>query len=198
LKITNIKTQVKHQDRVSIFVDDEYSFSLSMDQLLQFKLKKGLGLDEGQLKELVKASEEGKIRSKALEWLMMRPHSTREFKDYGYRKKIEPDLVERMIAEFTRKNYIDDYGFARWFAQSRIKKNKSKRHVVSELASKGIDRQIAHEVVEELGDDDESLKLLIEKLRTRSRYKEEKKLIAYLIGRGFSYSEVKSALSSDS
>ena len=35
MKITAIKAQVKNPERVSIFVDDKYSFSLSLDELVE-------------------------------------------------------------------------------------------------------------------------------------------------------------------
>ena len=43
MKITALKQQIKSADRVSVFVDEKYSFSLSLDDILTHKIKKGLG-----------------------------------------------------------------------------------------------------------------------------------------------------------
>ncbi|MCA9324234.1 hypothetical protein KC992_04000, partial [Candidatus Saccharibacteria bacterium] len=99
MKITQIKQQVKNPERVSVFVDGKYSFSLTLDQLLSEKLKKDIELETERVKQLVKLSDEGKIRARALEWLLTRPHSTREFRDYLYRKKAEKDLIEKLVEE---------------------------------------------------------------------------------------------------
>ena len=39
MKITALKAQVKNTQRVSIFVDERYSFSLSLDELVKYKIK---------------------------------------------------------------------------------------------------------------------------------------------------------------
>ena len=194
LKVTSIKEQVKNPNRVSVFVDDKYSFSLTLDQLLEQKLKKNVEIDEPRLVELKKLSDEGKLKAKALDWLMVRPHSKKEFREYAYRKKIEKDLSESWLQEFEAKKYLDDQKFAQWFAENRMRKNKSGRAIMAELASKGVSREIIQEVIVEQSNDEESLGKLIIKLKRRTRYQDEKKLIAYLLSKGFRYEDVKSAL----
>ncbi len=195
MKITAIKQQVKSDNRVSVFVDGKYSFSLTLDQLLREKLKKGLDLVSEDIERLKKLSDEGKLKQRALEWLLLRPHSVREFKDYMYRKKADKDLTESWVEDFKTKKYLNDEVFARWFSDQRIRKNKSMRAIISELRAKGVEQSIAEKVVANLDSgNEEALVNLVNKLRTRSRYKDEIKLKQYLVSKGFSYSEVKEAL----
>src|SRR3989338_4732093 len=107
MKITTIKQQLKNPERVSIFVDEKYSFSLSLDELITHKLKKDQELSQADVKRLKKISTDGKLRIRALEWLMIRPHSTRELRDYLRRKKAEPELTDRLVEEFTAKKYLN-------------------------------------------------------------------------------------------
>jgi len=206
-KITAIKAQVKNENRASIFLDGKYSFSLTLDQLLNQKLKKNDGLDELRIKELKKLSDEGKLKARAMEWLMGRPHSTREFRDYLYKKQAEKELINAWVEEFTDKNYLNDEAFARWFAENRRRKNKSARAIQAELSSKGIPVSISKPVLMELqqdGEDDEykksekdALKELIVKLRKRTRYQDEQKLKQHLLSKGFRYEDIKNALIND-
>lgn len=199
MKITAIKAQVKSEDRVSIFVDGKYSFSLNLDQLLQEKIKKNDEIDEHRIKQLKKLSDEGKLKQKALEWIMGRPHSERELRDYLYRKKAEKDLIESIVEEFREKKYLNDEAFATWFVELRRRKNKSTREISSELRGKGVSAVIVQRVIDDdEKTDKESLKLLFTKLSTRSRYKDQNKLKAYLVSKGFSYSDIKEALSENS
>jgi regulatory protein len=200
MKITALKQQIKNVGRVSIFVDGKYSFSLTLDQLLGQKLKKDTELDENQIKDLKKLSDEGKLKQRAIEWLMGRPHSTREFRDYLYRKQAEKDLIEAWTEEFTAKGYLNDAEFARWFADGRRRKNKSARAITAELFSKGVSQAIIQNIITELEISDdvkkseiEALDELIAKLKGRSRYQDQQKLIAYLISKGFKYSDIKQA-----
>lgn len=194
MKITLLKQQVNDADRVSVFVDNAYSFSLTLDQILEQKLKKGVEVDETRIEELKSLSNEGKVRAKVLEWLMIRPHSTSEFREYCYRKKIDKDLADKLAADLTRHGYLDDEKFVRWFVEQRLRKGKSARSVYAELAAKGIDRALAQPIVENDSNDSAALQKLIAKLRTRSRYSDDRKLIAYLIGKGFSYSDIREVL----
>src|SRR3990167_123053 len=106
-QITSIKQQVKNPERVSVFVDGKYEFSLTLDELLKEKLKNGAELDKADVKRLKKVSVDGKLRIRAIEWLLNRPHSTREFRDYLYRKKAEPELTVFVAGEFSEKGFFD-------------------------------------------------------------------------------------------
>lgn len=193
MKITQLKQQVKNPERASIFVDGKYSFSLTLDQVLQEKLKKDVALDQSRLKQLQKLSEEGKLRARTLEWLLRRPHSSKELRDYLYKKNVEKDLIKKMVLEFTDNKYLNDVEFARWFAENRIRKNKSTREITAELNAKGINREIIASILEdsESADEKKRIKELVTKLRSRSRYKDEDKLILYLQRKGFKWSDIK-------
>ena len=197
MKITAIKAQIKTEERVSIFVDGKYSFSLSLDQLLQEKIRKNDEIDEIRIKQLKKLSDEGKLKQRALEWIMGRPHSTRELRDYLYRKKAEKDLTESIIEEFTIKKYLNDENFARWFVDLRKRKHKSIREITYELQSKGVSPVTIQSILmNEDKDDKEALNLLVNKLSQRSRYQNEQKLKTYLLSKGFSYGDIKEVLES--
>ncbi len=195
MKITALKAQVKNPSRVSIFVDSKYTFSLTINEVIEYKLKKDLDITEADIETYKKLSADGKLRARAYEWLMGRPHSTKELKDYLYKKKTDPDLQQKLISEFTDKGILSDERFARWAAERLMRKNKSRRAVQNELRAKGIDAQTIQQVMaDQPANDTGHLNVLIAKLQTRPRYSDPKKLIAYLISKGFSYQDIKEAL----
>jgi len=196
MKITAIKVQVKNPERVSIFVDDKYSFSLSLDELVKYMIKNGSELDQADIKKYKKLSDDGKLRARSLEWLLNRPHSIREFKDYLYRKKADLQLSEALIQEFTAKNYLNEHKFGEWLIDLQKRRGKSNRAIHSELFKKGLGREIIDELMVAGGKGEEQrLKALIVKKRSASRYKNDpKKLASYLVSQGFGYGQVKEAL----
>jgi len=196
MKITAIKQQVKNPERVSIFVDSKYEFSLSLDELVKYKLKNNDELDEADVKKFKKISADGKLRARALEWLMNRPHSEREFRDYIYRKKVEPEQINSLVDEFTEKGYLDNAKFALWFTELQARRGKSDRAIRAELFKKGIGKEVADESIpESAGDESERLKAMIDKKRRLSRYKNDpQKLAKYLTAQGFSWQDVKDQL----
>ena len=195
MKLTAIKQQVKNPDRVSIFVDGQYSFSLSLDELLSQKLKTNIEIDEPRLKQLKQVSADGKLRLRAMEWVLNRPRSTREFRDYMFRKKADPDLVDRLVVEFESKKYLNEAVFAKWLIDLRRRGNKSDRAIKAELSKKGISSQTAQSFFDENNDESDRLEKLINKKLNIGRYKADpQKLTAYLYRQGFSYDSVRQAI----
>lgn len=196
MKITSIKQQVKNPERVSIFIDGKYEFSLSLDELVKYKLKNNDELDKADVKRFKKISADGKLRARALEWLLNRPHSEREFRDYLYRKKVEPEQIESLVGDMTGKGYLDNAKFAAWFSELQARRGKSDRAIRAELFKKGIGREAADEAFEEnIGAEADRLKAMIEKKQKISRYKNDPdKLAKYLTSQGFSWAMVKEQL----
>lgn len=192
MKITTLKQQVKDQGRISVFLDGQYSFSLSLDELADTKIKNGDELTAAEVKKLKKISTDGKLRARALEWLLNRPHSSKEFQDYMLRKKAEPELASRLQEEFTTKGYLSDEKYATWLVELRSRKAKSNRAIRAELISKGISREIVNTALENSVDENERLQSLVEKKKNLNRYKNNsQKFVKYLVSQGFAYSEVK-------
>jgi regulatory protein len=196
MKITSIKQQIKNPERVSIFVDGKYEFSLSLDELVKYKLKNNDEFSAADVKKFKKISADGKLRARALEWLMNRPHSEREFRDYLYKKKVEPEQIESLVNEFTEKGYLNNAKFAEWFTELQSRRGKSDRAIRAELFKKGIGRELVDETLEAgAGDEVERLKIMIEKKQKLSRYKNDpQKLAKYLTSQGFSWAIVKEEL----
>ena len=196
MKITAIRQQVKNRKRASIFVDGKYSFSLTLDELLKYKLKNNEELSAVDVKKFKKISTDGKLRARALEWLLNRPHSEREFRDYLYRKKAEKEQIENLVDEFSQKGYLDNAKFAVWFAELQGRRGKSDRAIRSELFKKGIKKEIVDQVIEENESDEaQRLETTIAKKSRLIRYKNDPaKLARYLAGQGFGWDLIKDKL----
>lgn len=196
MKVTAIKQQVKNPDRASIFVDGKFSFSLSLSELVAEKIKIGLELEEPELKALKKISDDGKIKMKALNWVLLRPHSVREFQDYTWRKKIDPDLAASLTEEFIARKYLDDESFARWWVDTkRVSKKQSTKRLQQDLMQKGVARGTIDRILhDEQGSEKTALIELIEKKSRLPRYATDRqKLTQYLLRQGFGYDDIRSA-----
>jgi hypothetical protein len=84
--ITNLKQGVKNPNRVNVFVNSKYALSLDVAQVVDSGVKVGLEISENGLVELKKASEYGKLYQRTLEWVLVRPRSVRETRDYLSKK----------------------------------------------------------------------------------------------------------------
>ena len=213
LKITDIKQAVKNENRVNIFVNGKYSFSLDVAQAVELKIKIGSVITAEKLAEYKKTSEYGKAYQRALEWVLVRPRSERELRDYLKRRERTAEMKERqkewqmeketgkkpkkqrekydfddlIVARILEKGYVDDGKFAEYYVENRfVKKGISKRRLAQELMKKGVKKEIIDEVLSARNDDEEILKMIVKK---RAKYDDEK-LISYLCRQGFDYQRV--------
>lgn len=85
-RVTELKQGVKNPNRVNVFVDGKFAFSLDVAQVVDLGVKVGMELPEEKKVELKKASEFGKLYQRTLEWVLVRPRSERETRDYLRRK----------------------------------------------------------------------------------------------------------------
>lgn len=197
MKITAIKAQVKNPERISIYVDEKYSFSLNYNQLLDQKLHVGVELDDPRLAELKHISDFGKAYERAMMYSLLRPRSLRELRDYCRRKKWAPEDCEIIIQKLLDKGYVNDRAFAKsWIENRAINKSTSQRKLRMELKQKGITDDIINDVLQQSSySEDTALRDMIAKKRRLSRYKDdEQKLMQYLARQGFGFDEIKQAL----
>lgn len=117
-KITDIRAAARDENRVNVFVNSEYSFSLDISQVVEFKIKIGLLVTDEQIAEYKKASEFGKLYQRALEWVLIRPRSVKEVRDY-LRNRQQKRRLENLKRERNRekmaalKEVSDSEGLAR-------------------------------------------------------------------------------------
>ena len=198
MKSTGIRAQIKNKERVAIYVDGKYSFSLSQDQLLRERLAVGHELDEQRLTELKEKSQFGKHLANVMRFVLMRPHSVREIEQYLFRKKVDLEVYKALVDYLDERGYLDDEKFAQSWVSSRMQtKAVSRRRLLMELRQKGVDEGIAASAIAEEGYDEmDALKeLMVKKSR---QYRDEKKLMAYLLRQGFSYDMVSRAMRDES
>jgi regulatory protein len=80
-------------------------------------------------------------------------------------------------------------------ASRRASGRNSVRKIKLELRAKGVDQDIIDQALDDGEvDDREVLKKLVEKKRQIPRYKENKKIIEFLLRKGFNYQDVREVL----
>ncbi len=102
-KITDLKSGIRDQNRINIFVDNDFAFSLNLTQVVDFHLKIGKILKPEEIEDLKHASAYGKLYSQTLEWVLMRPRSVKETRDHLTQKLFKLKIDNRRRAENREK-----------------------------------------------------------------------------------------------
>ncbi len=199
-RITDLKPQTRRTDRYNLYLDGSYKFPVSANTVLAAGLHVGLEISEDELLKVQEAAEIGNAHDKALNFLDLRRRSTKEIRDYLWRKEFEPQVTQAVIDRLTRAGLLNDEEFARaWIRDRLLLKPKSKRALSTELFAKGISREIADRVLSEMDNEDEqnALRDSINRKLRQTKYatrENDDKLIAALAREGYAYSDIKSCL----
>lgn len=113
-----------------------------------------------------------------------------------------PILIERIIEFLSRYHYLDDSGYIQNYYEM-WKKKKSRKEIQYTLLKKGIENQLIKEVIEsitdESGKEEENDALCCQfdkkaKGKDLKNPKDRQKIIQYLMGKGFTYSDIAAEL----
>lgn len=196
MKITSIKQQVKQAGRYSIFVDGEYSFSLSESALVESGLASGQELSPDEVKKFKQLSSDDKLYQRALRYAAIRLRSRWEMEFYLQRKDAPPHLIEEITGKLEKVGLLDDEALARSMINDRqLLKPTSRRKLQMELRKKRVTDHIIQSVMAESEVDDRTaIKAVIERKRRQTKYQDDQKLMQYLARQGFGYDDIKTAL----
>ncbi len=213
MEVTKLSSQIKNPDRINIFLNNKYEFSLDISQVIDLAVKPGNIYSDEEVVVLRREGEFSKYYTKAMVYSLARPRSTREISDYLYRQTrtktylvkgerrerigMAPELSQRIINKLIEKKYLNDENFARYWVENRnLKKGISERTLKQELLKKGVSQEIVNTVIENSErNDEEELKKVIAK--RRHRYESDDKFIKYLMSKGYQYYQIQEVLSAD-
>lgn len=197
MKITDIKQQVKNQQRYSIYVDGKFNFGLGEMALMNSGLRVGKELSLAELEELKDTAKTDKAYNQALGLIARRARSEWEIREYLKRKEHDPEFIDQIVERLINSKWLNDLDFARrWVQNRRLLKSTSKRRLSQELKAKRVaDEHIAVALEEDETDEQQVLRDLVARKRKQSRYQDSQKLMAYLMRQGYDYGSVKDALS---
>lgn len=194
--VTAIEAQKRNKERVNIYLDGEYAFSLNM--MDGAKLRKGQTLSDAEIAAMQRDDLVVRAVDSAARFLGHRPRSVAEVRKNLKDKDFEAGVVDKAIERLTTLGYLDDRSFAKYWVESRTHfKPLGTAALRYELRQKGVADSILEEILEAV--DDESgaytaAEPLLKRLRGVDRHTARKKISTTLARRGFSFGDVRNAL----
>jgi regulatory protein len=197
-QITNITAQQRNPNRVNIFLDGSFAFSL--DRLNAAWLKKGQQLSEAEIDRLLSKDEFTVALTKALRFLGYRPRSRQEMERYLQGKGYENSLIRTVLERLEADKLLNDSEFAsQWIENRQVFRPRSQRMMKMELRRKGLSDGVIEDAFLKAGLQELELALAAGR-KLMGHYQKLKplefrrKLAAALQRRGFSYDTVKECL----
>lgn len=184
------------QDKIHMMIDGEYRLTVDAAFFAGLSLVQGQELSEEELAELTAVIEERRAYNCAIALLSRRDHSRGELLT-KLRQKGHAAGAEAAADKLERDGYLDDRRFAELYTGEVLRlKNYGKKRIEQELLRKGVDREIIRETLENAEFPEDRLTDIIKRkyLRYLSDEKGVRKTINALLRLGYSFGEIKEAL----
>ena len=192
-----IKAQRGRGSKIHLLLDDEYQLTTDAEFWALNFISDGTDITDGEWEELVEKINYRKAFNKCADLLSRRDHSINELRDKLLRT-VDEASADKAIDKFIEMGYLDDEKFARALAEHLYDtKHYSDSHVKQELYQRGISRDIINDIVESAENDSvQSVMTIINKKYLNKLNMEggREKVIDAMVRKGFSYSDIKSAL----
>lgn len=182
--------------KYKIYLNDALAFELYKSEIKSCGLIVGQELEEELHQKILYQVIGKRAKKRAMHILEKHDKTEQQLRQKLQENRYPLESIECAVEYVKSYGYIDDVSYAKRYVTYRIKK-KSKKQLKMELCAKGISREIISLVFEEMEDSQvDTIKDMIlkkSKNRTVLEQEEKNKIKMWLMGKGFSYSEIDQA-----
>ena len=199
MKVTDVTVQKNNKHRVSVFVDNEYAFSLDETDAVALKIKPGRELSQSELERCRMESGFTKARDKAFDMLSRKPYSRKELSDKLSKSGYDKAIVFEVAEELESLGYINDADYAALFLEHCLSKMWGKKKIRFEMKQKGLADEIIAEAIGSLDEEnteEEMTDMILARYRGEdlTDMKTKARITRYFASRGFDFALIDKAI----
>lgn len=180
----------------ALYLDGEFVMNLDARTLIENRFDVGREIDDEDLHEIINLSNERRAKEKALWLISYRDHSKKELAD-KIKRTCDGESAEKAVERMEELGLVNDELYAQRYANKLIfSKHMSKKAVAFELAHKGIDKDIAEEILEDIDVDEcEQIREVInKKYKNLNDEKIKRRAVSALQRLGYRWDDIRSVL----
>lgn len=192
--ITKIEIGKRNKERVNIYIDDEFAFSLSAEIVYKENLAPKQVIEVEKLTRLAREDEFMKCKSSALKIVERSYRTEKEIFNKLITKEYSKESINRTIEFLREYNLINDRNYVKMYVKDKLK-SQGKNKIKYNLKRKGISDELIIEELSKIDDEDSKNGAIILaqkkynelKRRESDQYKLSQKLYRFLISKGYNY-----------
>lgn len=199
MKITQVSPQKNNSQRVSVFVDGKYSFSLDAADAALRGIRIGKELSQGDIHNLLMESEFTKARDSALNVLAAKSITAKLLCDKLSQKGYDKAVISEVINELTDLGYIDDEAYANMYLEYCLEKLWGKNKIRFEMKKRGLSDELIENAINSVNASNEISSmsdLILSKYGSDNLtdIKTKARITRYFASRGFEFSKIDAAI----
>lgn len=186
-------------NKIHVHIDGEYLLTVDAAYWLSCGYVSGDEIDERELAAFKDAAGSRRAFNAGAQLISRREHSSKELYN-KLLKNYPPEFAAEAVAKLQEIGMLNDERFAEMYANELFeKKGYGKKRILFELNTKGIDRTLAENAVEELFCEEDNIQRIVDIVRKKyynieNDEKQRRRAAAYLMRAGYSGSEIHRAL----
>ncbi len=194
-----ITTKKGKSNKIHIYIDGEYRLTVYDTFFYESGISDGDTIDENRLASLTEGASFRHAYESALRMIAVRAHGKQELYT-KLKRKYDEQSIERVIEDFEKKGYIDDYDYAKQlFSHLYNRKKWGENRIRLELKSKGVNHEIIDTVIAE-GIDNDPVSRIIMLIDTKyssslADEKGKRRVYSTLLRMGYNNRDIRKAFS---
>jgi len=194
--ITTIEAQ-KRSGRYNVYVDGEYAFPVSESVLIDFRLFKGMEIDQELKSQLVDADNVSKAYNRALDYLSNQLRTEKEIHDKLVELEIPEETIDLTFHKLRELNLVDDAHYAASYVRTVMHTgDKGPRVIRQHLRQKGVGEKVIDDALvlytpeERLAVGTAAAEKLAKRYQRQPFGNQQQKIRQGLMSRGFGTDEI--------
>lgn len=202
MKITKCEIQKNNQEKVNIYIEDKYSFSISLNTFLEYGLKANTEISEEEIEKIKQKDSPQLAFIKLVDYMSYGPRTESEIRKKLKEKQFDDNAIDYAINKANKYGYIDDDKYLIQYIQQKAIPNRwGEQKIIANLYPKGIDINKIKKAIEMYYPQDEkidnAITLAEKKLKNLSSKEpsvQKQKLYSFLASRGYNYTIIKEVI----
>lgn len=190
------KIEALSEDKLLLHLEDGSKLRCGPQEMLDFRLRSGMELEEGTLEGLREACAYWAVRRRAAALAAEKAMSAGELKRKLREKGASPEMAQKAADWLLDLGVLDERAYATMVVRHYAAKGYGRKRLEAELYRRELPRELWEEALEEMPDAGAQLDALVRKRlgdATPDR-KEVGRLASSLMRRGYSWEEVRAAI----
>ncbi|RCX20003.1 regulatory protein [Anaerobacterium chartisolvens] len=201
MHITSIEKNSRNKDRLSVYVDESYLFSISEEDYIRLNLYEKREITQEEIDYIKTNLNFNSAKSSAIKHLALRIRTECEVRSRLEYMGYDASTVDSAVDELKSMGYLNDVLYVQKYLYDRSKlKPKSKKMLRAELQRKGIQEELIQSGLDEMEIDEAAIAVsLIKKKFGKYNLKDEKiikRAYSFLRHRGFGFDVIEYAIAS--
>lgn len=192
--ITKIEVGKRNKERVNIYIDEEFAFSLSAEIVYKENLAPKQTVDVEKLIKLAKEDEFMKCKNSALRIVERSYKTEKEVQTKLLAKEYSKESIDRTMEFLREYRLIDDQSYVKMYVKDKLR-SQGKNKIKYNLKRKGICDELINAELSNIDNEEsrDGAVILAEKKyrelqrRESDKYKISQKLYRFLISKGYNY-----------